>query len=141
MLLHLALRSVAAYDRLACLQYRKGDLERAVSLLHGWRNLAPDDHWPLIRQAIIEQQRGNIERRAEIIKQALGLTQGPLRASVAYLGAKLALRQSVKEAPKEGTPADPAPYKNVLPLLQECLRGPQPRRGAVVHRRDPLGAW
>ena len=96
-LLQLAPRSLAAYDRLACLHYRKGDLERAVSLLDGWRQLAPRDHWPLVRQAIIEQQRGNAERRAEVINQALGLTRGPLRASIAFLGAKLALRESVKE--------------------------------------------
>ena len=75
-LLRLAPRARPGHDRLACLHYRRGDMERAVALLSGWQRLAPHDHWPLVRQAIIEQQRGNAERRAKAIDQALGLTNG-----------------------------------------------------------------
>ncbi len=110
-LLKLAPRCLAGYDRLACLYYRKKDLARAVSLLDGWHKLNPADHWPLIRQAIIEQERGNAERRAEVINQALGLTRGPLRASVAFLGARLALKSAVA-----------GDLDHTLTLLQECLK-------------------
>ncbi len=95
-LLRLAPASVSGHDRLACLHYRRGDLDRAVALLSGWHRLAPSDHWPLVRQAIIEQERGNAERRAEAIDRALGLTRGPVRAAVAFLGARLALRETVR---------------------------------------------
>src|SRR5207248_4340913 len=115
-LLRLAPASLMGHDRLACLHYRRGDMDRAVALLGGWHRLAPADHWPLVRQAIIEQERGNAERRAEAIDKALGLTRGRLRAAVAYLGARLALRQGVAEwqarQQGEGGPAGPRPGEN-----------------------------
>ena len=116
-LLALAPHSVKGHDRLACLHYRRGDMDRAVALLTGWQQLAPHDHWPLVRQAIIEQQRGNAERRAVAIDRALGLTRGSERAAVAFLGAKLALKDSVT------TPgARPDALSKSMTLLQECLR-------------------
>jgi tetratricopeptide (TPR) repeat protein len=116
-LLKLSPNSIKGHDRLACLHYRRGDMDRAVALLAGWHQLAPHDHWPLVRQAIIEQQRGNAERRAEAIDRALGLTRGSERASVAFLGAKLALKESVT------TPgARPEALSKSMALLQECLR-------------------
>jgi len=141
-LLELAPRCLAGYDRLACLNYRRGDLDKAVTLLGGWHRLAPNDHWPLVRQAIIEQERGNAERRAEAIDRALGLTQGPLRAAIAFLGAKLALRETAKEWEKgdketrrQGdkekenrepsvslSPCLPVSLSGVQTLLQECLK-------------------
>jgi tetratricopeptide (TPR) repeat protein len=107
-LLQLAPSSLAGHDRLACLHYRQGNMDRAVEVLDGWRRLAPRDHWPLVRQAIIEQERGNAQRRAEVIDRALGLTCGPLRAAVAFLGARLALRDKALDASRT--------------LLEECLR-------------------
>ncbi|MGH7172012.1 MAG: hypothetical protein ACRELG_17190, partial [Gemmataceae bacterium] len=92
-LLRLAPSNIAGHDRLACLHYRRGNMEQAVALLNGWHRLAPNDHWPLVRQAILEQQRGNAVRRAEAIDRALGLTRGRVRAAIAFLGAKLALRE------------------------------------------------
>jgi tetratricopeptide (TPR) repeat protein len=116
-LLKLSPNSVQGHDRLACLHYRRGDMDRAVALLAGWQQLAPQDHWPLVRQAIIEQQRGNAERRAEAINRALGLTSGTERAAVAFLGAKLALKESIT------TPgAQPDALSKSMVLLQECLR-------------------
>ncbi|MFQ3593765.1 MAG: hypothetical protein SNJ82_11360 [Gemmataceae bacterium] len=95
-LLKLAPQYLPAYDRLACLLYRAGDTNRAVQLLSHWRSLAPHDHWPLVRQAVIEQERGQNDRRREAIEQALALTRGRLRAGIAYLGATLGLREAVK---------------------------------------------
>lgn len=112
-LLRLSPASLAAHDRLACLHYRQGDLDRSVELLDGWRKLAPRDHWPLIRQAILEQERGNATQRAEIIDRALGLTRGPLRAAIAFLGAKLALRESFRSRTN---------LDSTRQLLEEALR-------------------
>jgi Flp pilus assembly protein TadD len=110
-LLRLAPTSISGHDRLACLHYRQGDKDRAVALLSGWHRLAPNDHWPLVRQAIIEQERGQAERRAEAIDRALGLTRGPIRAAIAFLGAKLALRGSDRSALTQSRQ-----------LLESCLR-------------------
>ena len=96
-LVRLAPRSVAGHDRLAYLCHRRGDVERAAALLEGWQRLAPADPWPLVRLAVLEEQRGNAARRAEAVDRALGLTRGPVRAAVAFLGAKLALRSGLKE--------------------------------------------
>jgi tetratricopeptide (TPR) repeat protein len=126
-LLRLAPASVAAHDRLACLHYRTGELDRAVELLGGWHRLAPSDHWPLVRQAIIEQERGNAPRRAEIIDHALGLIRGPLRAAVAFLGARLAIKQVAKgwSDPKASPARADEPAHESLHaasrLLGECL--------------------
>jgi tetratricopeptide (TPR) repeat protein len=114
---------LAVYDRLACLHYRKGDRVRALQLLDGWSRLAPADHWPLIRKAVIEQEQGNAARRAEAIDRALGLTQGSARAAVAYLGARLELREGAaslkSDAPK---PNLSGPLANASNLLTECLK-------------------
>jgi tetratricopeptide (TPR) repeat protein len=122
-LLKLAPQSVAAHDRLACLHYRHGELDRAIELLEGWRQLRPADHWPLVRAAIIEQERGNALRRQEAIDNALGLTRGPLRAAVAYLGARLALRSAAEDLPAS-SPGDHTRTALAASqrLLQECLR-------------------
>ena len=98
-----------------------GNVDRSVELLDGWRALAPADHWPLVRQAIIEQERGNAANRAEAIDRALGLTRGPLRASIAYLGARLALREGVRPN-LEQTPATESALATGQRLLNECLR-------------------
>ena len=120
-LIRLAPRSLAAHDRLACLHYRMGNVDRSVELLDGWRRLAPEDHWPLVRQAIIEQERGNAANRAEAIDRALGLTRGPLRASIAFLGARLALREGVRPGLERSPTADSALAAGQR-LLKECLR-------------------
>ncbi|MFO0878318.1 MAG: tetratricopeptide repeat protein [Gemmataceae bacterium] len=111
-LLRLAPSSLAAHDRLACLHYRAGNLDRSIQLLASWHRLAPGDHWPLVRHAMLEQERGNGDDRARIIQQAVGLTQGPLRAGIAVLGARLALRESFRTR----SSLDPA-----RPLLEEAL--------------------
>jgi tetratricopeptide (TPR) repeat protein len=141
-LLRLYPQTLAGHDRLACLHYRQGDLDRAVALLTGWQRLAPADHCPYVRQAVIEQQRGNAERRSEAIDRALGLTDGSLRASIAFLGARLALRQGVEEWQRDRQAEDGArgkdtpgtatgfmpkptltpPLAHSVRLLEGCLR-------------------
>ncbi len=117
-LLRLAPTSQAAHDRLACLHYGRGDLDRAAALLAGWRRLAPADPLPVIRLAIIEQQRGNAPARAEAIDEALGLTEGRRRADVAFMGARLAIKEAF---PGDETAADSAALGRVAKLLKECL--------------------
>jgi tetratricopeptide (TPR) repeat protein len=142
-LLKLAPESVTAHDRLACLHYRRGEMDRAIAMLEAWRKLRPADHWPLVRAAIIEQERGNAFRREEAIDRALGLTRGPLRAAIAFLGARLALASGgrqppvadrppvfhVSGSPEQGAnaPRSPDEYTHAAltssqRLLQECLR-------------------
>ena len=112
---------VEVYDRLARLHFHRGDRERALTLLNGWHRLEPANHWPLIRAAVIEQERGNAARRAEAIDRALGLTQGRDKAAVAYLGARLELRAGIKLQP-DGRAALDGTLANALRLLEECLR-------------------
>jgi tetratricopeptide (TPR) repeat protein len=129
-LLALAPASVPAHDRLAFLCYRRGELEQAVTLLSGWQRLAQADHLPLVREAIIEQERGNSRRRAEAIDHALALTRGRLRAAIAYMGARLALRDSLSQMGNKQTSTDngqapegsPSAFQTPLSLLHECLR-------------------
>jgi Flp pilus assembly protein TadD len=127
----LAPHSPAAHDHLAELVYHRRDLERACTLLAGWQALAIHDYQPLVRRAVIEQQRGNMAASNAAIDQALELTHGPLRAAVAFLGARLALRASaecgVRSAECKGveTPhsALRAPHSDrALALLHECLK-------------------
>jgi tetratricopeptide (TPR) repeat protein len=133
-LLRLSPASIQGHDRLACLHFRRGDLDRAVALLAGWHRLAPNDHWPLVRQAVIEQERGNAERRAEAIDRALGLTRGPVRAAIAFLGARLALRdifgskrtaslsEQLNDQHLNGRGSDKSSLQQSLTLLETCLR-------------------
>jgi tetratricopeptide (TPR) repeat protein len=121
-LLRLAPPSLAGHDRLARLHYHRGDMDRAAALLAGWRRLNPIDPWPVIRQAIIEQQRGNALARAEAIDQALGLTHGRQKAAVAFLGARLAIKEGFgSERTRESAPPDPGALAHAAKLLQECL--------------------
>ncbi len=118
-LLRLAPRSTKGLDRLACLSYRKGDLDRTVQLLNRWQVQEPGNHWPLVRQAVIEEQRGNRFRRDEALSRALGLTEGPTRAAVAFLGARLTLREVMGEKAAD----DPQPgFDAPIAFLEECLR-------------------
>ena len=128
-LLKLAPDYLPAYDRLACLHYRAGERRHAVQLLSTWHTLAPRDHWPLVRQAVIEQELGEPARSSEAIQQALRLTQGRLRAAIAFLGATLALREVVKQLgpPQNGLipeldAAQELALERVVALLEECLR-------------------
>ncbi len=133
-LLRLDPASIPGHNRLACLHYRHGDLDQAVALLTGWHGLKPDDHWPLVRQAIIEQERGNALRRAEAIDRALGLTRGPVRAAIAFLGARLAMCETFdsrgaatvweqnSQPHPNGRCSNHSPLAQSQALLETCLR-------------------
>ena len=90
----LAPRSPRALDRLANLYYLRGDLDRAADLLAEWGKLDPGNYWPLVRRAVIEQQRGNTATCVEAIEQALRLSHGATRAAIAFLGGRLMLARS-----------------------------------------------
>jgi tetratricopeptide (TPR) repeat protein len=124
-LLKLAPTTTLAHDRLSRLYFARGDLDRAASLLGGWHRLEPSDHLPLVRRAVVEQRRGNAEGRAEAIREALGRTRGALRASIAFLGARLAL--TPPDAPGSNGQAthqalEASSLREAEALLQECLR-------------------
>jgi tetratricopeptide (TPR) repeat protein len=90
-LLALSPHNTHALDRLACLHYQRGDLDQAAAVLADWHAVEPASHWPLVRRAVVERQRGNAAGCAEAIDCALGLTHGRTRAAVAFLGGRLAL--------------------------------------------------
>jgi tetratricopeptide (TPR) repeat protein len=129
-LLRLAPGSVRGHDRLACLHYRSGELDRAADLLSSWHHLAPRDHWPLVRKAVLEQERGNPLGRSEAITRAMTLAHGPTRAAIALLGAKLALREGLRliqpgsrlHVLPELSPEALQAVQEVDRLLSECLR-------------------
>jgi Flp pilus assembly protein TadD len=142
-LLQLAPHNTAAIDRLAYLAYKAGDLERACALLEDWHHLAPSDHVPLVRRAVIEQQRGDFAARSGAIHQALALVQGKVRADIACLGARLAMQEWLRSLPRhdrekrngEGPgPAllfSPDARRQVLDLLQECLQEDEEHEAAL----------
>jgi tetratricopeptide (TPR) repeat protein len=120
-LLKLAPDNVRAHDRLAYLHHRQGDLSRAVELLHAWHQLRPDNPLPLLRQAIIYQALGDTTRCLEAIRLALDRTPGPKHAEIAFLGARVLLKNS--ETPAADTTGSPeAIRQNALELLEDCLR-------------------
>jgi tetratricopeptide (TPR) repeat protein len=108
-LLALSPRDLMAHDRVARLSYQRGDRDRAAALLASWHGLQPSNPMPLVRQAVVEAQRGNAAGRTEALRQALELTQGEQRAAVAILGARLSL------ASEQG-------LKDAESFLQEALR-------------------
>jgi tetratricopeptide (TPR) repeat protein len=118
-LLRLAPKNTKGLDRLACLAYRKGELDKALQLLERWRAQEPTNHWPLVRQAVIEEQRGNRYRRDQMLTEALGMTRGPVRAAVAYLGARLTLHEVVGG---ETAPSAEPDFAAPVGFLEECLR-------------------
>jgi tetratricopeptide (TPR) repeat protein len=118
-LLKLAPASTRAHDRLAYLYYRLGDLAQAFALLQGWHRLNSADPVPLVRQAVISAELGSPARSQELIRQALALTEGHKHAAIAYLGARLLLKQAdTADAAEVLERARTA----ALELLADCLQ-------------------
>src|SRR5262249_20811064 len=90
-LVKLAPRSLRAYDRLAQLHYRRGELDHAAALLASCQEFAPSDARPAIKRAVVEQQRGDRAARDAAIQRALDLSRGRERATIAFVGARLTL--------------------------------------------------
>jgi len=135
-LLGLLPSSTAAYDRLAELHYRQHDPDSAARILAEWQANHSLDYRPLLRLAVLQQQRGDHAGRTLAIDGALALTHGRTRAAVAFLGAQLALAEaSGGRQPPEGQASDgqesthEAPAAGALSIaspvfryLHECLR-------------------
>jgi tetratricopeptide (TPR) repeat protein len=141
-LLALAPTNVLAHDRLAQVCYQRGDLDRAAALLAGWHRLEPTNPLPLVRRAVIEQQRGNPSGRADALRQALERARGPLRAGVAFLGARLALGSALAATTDNTDDTDQKDSsvssvlsvvraREVEDLLQECLKEEPGHTGAL----------
>jgi tetratricopeptide (TPR) repeat protein len=97
-LLRLSPRSLPAHDRLAALSYQRGDLERATALLSERYRLGPEDPTPLVRRAVVEQQRGNTSSFLQALEQALAQTHQARHGAIALLGTRLALATHLREA-------------------------------------------
>jgi Flp pilus assembly protein TadD len=136
-LLQLIPNSAAAHDRLAQLHFKKGDLDQAAQTLAGWAARHPNDYRPLLRLALLQQQRGNVPERTLALDGALALTSGPVRAEVAFLGARLALTNTWlaanNEAAADGAAANSQEeFAEVFRYLAECLRARSDHSGALA---------
>jgi Flp pilus assembly protein TadD len=140
-LVQLAPQSLAAHDRLAALAYRRGDLERSAALLVQRQALAPTDPEPRVRRAVIEQQRGDMAAATQAIEEALQQARPGMRAAIAFVGARLALRESVRDGDttRNGTAAQetrpglvPSPALLLARRwLEECLKEDAGHEGAL----------
>src|SRR5262249_13209623 len=120
-LVKLAPRNVRAHDRLAYLHHRQGDLARAAELLQAWHRLEPESALPLVRQAVIYQALGDSGRCLETIRLALDRTRGKEHANIAFLGAKLLVKNSA--APVADADGSPEPiHHSAQELLEDCLQ-------------------
>jgi len=120
-LVKLAPRNIRAHDRLAYLHHRQGDLPRAAELLQAWHLLEPEKALPLVREAVIYQALGDPGRCLETMRLALDRTAGKQHASIAFLGAKLLLKNSAAPVADPPDPADPI-RRSAQELLEDCLR-------------------
>ncbi|MBL8793828.1 MAG: tetratricopeptide repeat protein [Planctomycetia bacterium] len=124
LLVRLSPEAARGYDRLACLHHRRGDLDRAAQLLAEWQGRHPQDYRPLVRLAVLQQQRGDYRGRNLALEGALGLTTGKQKARVAYLGAQLALLARTQEASTDLAQAlqPSVAYPTAVRYLQTCLQ-------------------
>ncbi len=120
----LAPQSIRAYDRLAQLHYRRGDLDRAAELLAAWQAMAPTDPIPIVRRALVEHQRGRSAARSAAIHQALDLATGSAHAQIAWLGARLALAGITNPVTANGQSENAGgdTWDEALQLLEICLQ-------------------
>jgi tetratricopeptide (TPR) repeat protein len=116
-LLRLDPRNPRALDRLAYLFYRQGHTDRALEMLQSWHDAVPSDPLPLVRQAVLWQQKNEPDRSQEAIRLARERASGKKRAEIAYLGARLVLK-SAAVSPEGLLAATPGAAE----LLEECLR-------------------
>ena len=131
-LYRLAPHSSRAHDRLACLHFRKGDLDEAVRVLVSWEALCPADPWPLLRRAVLEQKRGNPAARSWAMGKALSLTRGPFRAEVAFLGARLGLIECSSILARIASDGPSPALQQVFHYLEECLKEQPAHPGALT---------
>jgi tetratricopeptide (TPR) repeat protein len=107
LLRHLLPPTAVNLDRLAKLAWHRGEVDEAVRLLSEWGAQAADHPTPRLRLAVVEQARNNGDAATRYVRDAVAMSQGPVRAHAAFVGAKLAVR---------GGRTDEA-----ISLCQECL--------------------
>ncbi len=120
-LVKLAPASTQAHDRLAYLHHRQGDLAGAVEWLQAWHQLQPENPLPLVRQAVLYQALGDTSRCLEQIRLALAHTQNREHADIAFLGARLILKNSETPVADAGGAPDQARH-SARDLLEVCLQ-------------------
>jgi Flp pilus assembly protein TadD len=119
----LAPQNVRALDRLAQLQFRRSDPERAAELLGEWSRLEPGNALPCARQAVIEQQRGNCAGSARLLEFAMERAREADKPSVAFLGARLALGDLLNRMqPSADGERPPDSWQQAVYWLTECLK-------------------
>jgi hypothetical protein len=121
----LAPQKARALDRLADLQYHRDNLAEARDLLEQACALAPRDVDSLRRLAVVQHQLGDRTACNATIRTALEQSTGPIRAALAFLGARLALQPG----PAPGGAATPTSADGdagsraaALEFLQICLQ-------------------
>jgi tetratricopeptide (TPR) repeat protein len=121
----LAPSSPLACDRLAFLHHRRGNADQAARLLESWHDQHPYDPRPLVRSAVLLHRRGLASEGQAKLREAMKLCEGPRRARIAFLAARLTL-QSVFTAPAtEVSGADSPSSEGLLVaegFLEQCLR-------------------
>lgn len=120
----LAPQSIHAHDRAAELHHRLGERDHALRLLEAWQSLAPHDPLPWLRRAVLEQQQGQIQGCVASIEKTLEIAQGPTRAKVALLGARLMLK--FWGATQENSTVSPLEHAERL-LLHSAAEDPEQR--------------
>ena len=128
-LVRLTPEDASAHDRLAYLCHRWRDLDGAAQHLEECCRLLPGDPRPLLRLAIVEQQRGRPEARRAVVRQALGRTTEAERFATAFLGAQLGPGLGCwRSCGRSGRGGGSA--RNVF------ASQPGPRRGSLATRRS-----
>ncbi len=118
-LVHLAPQSARALDRLAYLHHRSGNQEEAVALLETCHQHHPHDPTPLVRLALLLHQRGSPDECQSRLRAALELCAGPPRAPIAFLAARLTLRDALSGPATSGS--DGAALHVAEDYLRQCL--------------------
>lgn len=118
----LAPRNTAALDRSAALHYRQGKLDRCTEILESWHAVHPDDPLPLVRLGILLHQQHKLVDCQDRLRAAMDLCQGPKRARIALLGARLTLQSLLARAPDAVTEIPAVRFTVAQHFLEECLR-------------------
>lgn len=118
-LVKLSPNNTSAMDRAAELHYRAKRLEPAFDLLEQWHKAQPAEPLPLVRHAILLHQQGQDPVAFGKLQTAMALASGRRRATIAFLGARLALRSHLM--PQPDPTVEPNTLTTVYDFLNDCL--------------------
>jgi tetratricopeptide (TPR) repeat protein len=132
--------NAASLDRLAKLTWHRGDVSEAVRLLMKWAEQTPDDPKPRLRLAMLEQERGNPERAAELVRAGYEKSAGLAKADAAFLGAKIALKSGCDREALEWVDAclSHQPDHAEAQLLRTALRWESGERDQLAGHAEAL---